>query len=90
MCIRDSMWTLHVEQQDEAYPINTFSLSPGTIDTDIQGEIRKSSKQDFEQIVRFQQLYETGTLKSPDEVACILLDLIAVSYYTSPSPRDPL
>ena len=41
------------------------------------GEIRKSSKQDFEQIDRFQQLYETGTLKSPDEVARILLDLLA-------------
>ncbi|PRS41698.1 short-chain dehydrogenase [Bacillus sp. NMCC4] len=71
------MRTLHEEQQDEAYPINTFSFYPGTIDTDMQREIRKSSKQDFEQIDRFQQLYETGTLKSPDEVAGILLDLLA-------------
>lgn len=71
------MRTLHEEQQDEAYPVTTFSFSPGTIDTDMQGEIRKSSKQDFEQIERFQQLHETGTLKSPDEVAGILLDLLA-------------
>lgn len=71
------MRTLYEEQQDETYPINTFSFSPGTIDTDMQGEIRKSSKQDFEQIDRFQQLYETGTLKSPDEIASILLDLLA-------------
>ncbi|EKF36072.1 (S)-benzoin forming benzil reductase [Bacillus xiamenensis] len=71
------MRTLHEEQQDEAHPITTFSFSPGTIDTDMQGEIRKASKQDFEQIERFQQLYETGTLKSPDEVAGILLDLLA-------------
>ncbi|PRO41598.1 short-chain dehydrogenase [Bacillus sp. LLTC93] len=71
------MRTLHEEQQNEAHPINTFSFSPGTIDTDMQGEIRKSSKQDFEQIERFQQLYETGTLKSPNEVASILLDLLA-------------
>ncbi|PCK20178.1 short-chain dehydrogenase [Bacillus pumilus] len=71
------MRTLHEEQQDEAHPIKTFSFSPGTIDTDMQREIRKSSKQDFEQIERFQQLYETGTLKSPDEVAGILLDLLA-------------
>lgn len=71
------MRTLYEEQQDETYPINTFSFSPGTIDTDMQGEIRKSSKQDFEQIDRFQQLYETGTLKSPDEVVCILLNLLA-------------
>ncbi|AVM25258.1 (S)-benzoin forming benzil reductase [Bacillus pumilus] len=71
------MRTLHEEQKDEAYPINTFSFSPGTIDTGMQGEIRKSSKQDFEQIDRFQQLYETGRLKSPGEVAGILLDLLA-------------
>lgn len=71
------MRTLHEEQQDEAHPVTTFSFSPGTIDTDMQGEIRKSSKQDFEQIDRFQHLYKTGALKSPDEVAGILLDLLA-------------
>ncbi|OLP63474.1 Benzil reductase ((S)-benzoin forming) [Bacillus pumilus] len=71
------MRTLHEEQKDEAYPVTTFSFSPGTIDTDMQGEIRKSTKQDFEQIDRFQHLYETGSLKSPDEVAHTLLDLLA-------------
>ncbi|WP_353856703.1 (S)-benzoin forming benzil reductase [Bacillus sp. Bos-x628] len=71
------MRTLHEEQKDEAYPVNTFSFSPGTMDTEMQGEIRKSSKQDFEQIERFQHLYETGTLKSPNEVAGILLELLA-------------
>ncbi|MEI4791347.1 hypothetical protein WAX46_14225 [Bacillus sp. FJAT-53060] len=71
------MRTLHEEQQDEAHPNTTFSFSPGTIDTDMQEEIRKSSKQDFEQIECFQKLYETGTLKSPDAVAGNWLDLLA-------------
>lgn len=30
------MRTLHEEQQDEAYPVTTFSFSPGTIDTEMQ------------------------------------------------------
>ncbi|MGE6629924.1 (S)-benzoin forming benzil reductase [Bacillus sp. NPDC077027] len=71
------MRTLHFEQQDESYPVRTFSFSPGTIDTDMQADIRRSSKNDFEQIERFQTLHETGALKSPDEVAEILLELMA-------------
>ncbi|MFS0655559.1 (S)-benzoin forming benzil reductase [Bacillus sp. 179-C3.3 HS] len=71
------MRTLHEEQKDETFPVKTFSFSPGTIDTDMQGDIRKATKQDFEQLDRFQHLYEAGALKSPDEVAGILLDLLA-------------
>ena len=47
------MRTLHEEQQDEAYPVTTFSFSPGTIDTDMQGEIRKSSNRTLNKLSGF-------------------------------------
>lgn len=65
-----------VEQKNSANPVKIFSFIPGIIDTDMQGEIRQSSVEDFEQVERFIKFKENGDLKSPDFVAKKLIDLI--------------
>lgn len=64
------------EQKNIANPVKIISFIPGIIDTDMQGDIRQTSAEDFEQVERFIKFKENGDLKSPDFVAKKLLSLI--------------
>ncbi|MGP4061896.1 (S)-benzoin forming benzil reductase [Halobacillus sp. H74] len=66
--------TLALEQKDKKHLI--LAYSPGVIDTDMQNEIRSSSKDAFADVDKFKQLKEEGSLRSPDEVAGVLMDLL--------------
>ncbi|SFG42953.1 benzil reductase ((S)-benzoin forming) [Halobacillus alkaliphilus] len=66
--------TLALEQEGNKHVILAFS--PGVMDTDMQGEIRASSKEEFKDVDKFKQMKEEGQLRSPHEVASILMDLI--------------
>ena len=48
---------------------HVFSLAPGIVDTDMQGEIRKAEKGDFPALDRFEAYKSEGQLSSPEEVA---------------------
>ncbi|KHE68599.1 (S)-benzoin forming benzil reductase [Halobacillus sp. BBL2006] len=66
--------TLALEQEGNGHKV--LAYSPGVIDTDMQGEIRSSSAEQFAEVDKFKQLKEEGKLRSPEEVAAVLMDLI--------------
>ncbi|WP_027963547.1 (S)-benzoin forming benzil reductase [Halalkalibacillus halophilus] len=53
-----------------------IAFSPGVMDTDMQGEIRNTDQDDFKDVENFKNLKEQGNLKSPEEVASALTQLI--------------
>lgn len=69
--------TFGLEQEDEAHPARMISFSPGVMDTDMQGVIRSSSKEDFHDIERFRNLKETKSLRSPEDIAGVIHSLIS-------------
>ncbi|UOQ43563.1 (S)-benzoin forming benzil reductase [Halobacillus salinarum] len=66
--------TAAMEQRDDDHII--FAFSPGVVDTDMQSEIRASSKEAFQDVEDFRQLKEEGKLRSPDTVAAVFIDLV--------------
>lgn len=64
------------EQKNQKYPINIFSVAPGIIDTNMQDEIRNSSKEDFENIDYFVDLKKNNLLISPKVTALKILEII--------------
>ncbi|CDQ21160.1 benzil reductase ((S)-benzoin forming) [Halobacillus karajensis] len=66
--------TLALEQESKGHTI--FAYSPGVMDTDMQGEIRSSSEDSFADVGKFRKLKEEGDLRSPDEVAGVLMNLL--------------
>ncbi|MBN9656095.1 (S)-benzoin forming benzil reductase [Halobacillus sp. GSS1] len=66
--------TLALEQEGKDHTI--FAYSPGVIDTDMQGEIRSSSEDAFADVGKFRKLKEEGELRSPEEVAGVLMNLL--------------
>ncbi|WP_181349285.1 (S)-benzoin forming benzil reductase [Thalassobacillus sp. CUG 92003] len=65
---------LEQEKQDQNHVI--FSFSPGVMDTEMQGEIRSASKDEFAEVEKFKELKEAGKLESPETVAAVLFDLL--------------
>jgi benzil reductase ((S)-benzoin forming) len=66
--------TLALEQEGKGHTI--LAYSPGVMDTDMQGEIRSSSKESFANVEKFRKLKEEGDLRSPDDVASVLMNLL--------------
>ncbi len=65
-----------VEQKDVPNPVKVISFNPGIMDTQMQGNIRQSSVEDFEMVEKFIEYKQQGALKSPDYVAKKLLELL--------------
>ncbi len=65
-----------LEQKKEPFGVKIVSVAPGIIDTDMQKEIRKSGKQEFELVDQFIEYKEKGLLSSPEETAGKLARLI--------------
>lgn len=57
------------EQQGREHPVKIYAFAPGVIDTEMQGEIRKSTEADFAPLKRFIAYHENGQLMPPDFVA---------------------
>jgi benzil reductase ((S)-benzoin forming) len=49
--------------------VNVFSVGPGIVDTEMQGEIRSANESDFPELQRFIDYKKEGELASPAEVA---------------------
>ncbi|MDQ8004745.1 MAG: SDR family NAD(P)-dependent oxidoreductase [Pedobacter sp.] len=56
--------TIAVEQADVKNGVKVLAIAPGVVDTDMQTEIRKSSKEDFKDIDRFVELKADGALNN--------------------------
>lgn len=77
-----------VEQQNQPYPVEAYSVAPGVVDTDMQREIRAASEEDFPQLSRFVELYTNGDLQSPEATAKQLLDLLKRNAFTQGEIAD--
>ncbi len=56
--------------------VRAWSVAPGIVDTEMQGEIRQHDQSDFPEVERFRQYKESGELSPPEEVAEKLLKII--------------
>ena len=56
--------------------VRSFSVGPGIVDTEMQGEIRRQPQDDFPDVRRFQDYKEAGELAAPEEVARKLLYIL--------------
>lgn len=64
------------EEEEKGREIRVFSIAPGVVDTEMQSIIRSTKKMDFSSIDRFLELKEEGQLRTPDEVAYRLFEML--------------
>ncbi len=65
-----------LEQAETVNPVTTFIISPGVIDTEMQGVIRSQDTGRFKDLEKFQQLKSEGSLRSPHKVAQAVYSII--------------
>ncbi len=68
--------TVALEQETAGTSHKIFAFNPGIMDTDMQGEIRTSSEEQFTDIAKFQGYKEDGLLRAPETVANIFVSLL--------------
>ncbi len=64
-----------LEQSEQERPVSICAVAPGVVDTDMQLEIRRTSRAEFPKRKKFQELYASGRLAAPEQVAHLILDL---------------
>lgn len=64
------------EQEKNDFPVRIMSLAPGIIDTDMQGVIRASKKEDFSLVEKFVDYKKNGLLLTPTEAAQKILEVM--------------
>ncbi|WP_078431275.1 (S)-benzoin forming benzil reductase [Metabacillus halosaccharovorans] len=69
--------TVGVEQEEKRTNITSIAFSPGIMDTDMQGTIRKATKDEFSSLNQFEEYHEKGLLRSPSFVAKALMNLLS-------------
>ena len=74
------MFSENIKLEQSFYPeenkIKVFSVAPGVIDTQMQDQIRNTSKEDFSNVEKFITLKENNELASPKETADLLLKIV--------------
>jgi len=69
--------TIALEQANNPFPINTFNISPGLIDTGMQASIRSAAQTDFPRVQDFVGFKAEGALRSPALVAGAVVAILA-------------
>ena len=67
---------LKVEMTELGLKTKIYSVAPGVVDTNMQVVIRATSQEDFTSVANFQRMKEEGELRSPEQVALLLDQLI--------------
>jgi benzil reductase ((S)-benzoin forming) len=63
-------WVRNVgAEQDDRGGVHVISITPGTVDTDMQARIRETAEHDFPKRSKFVDLHERGELEDPGRVA---------------------
>ncbi len=70
------------EETTKKYPVEVLSFAPGVVDTEMQAEIRSTSKEDFIHLDRFIDFKEKGVLLPPSEVANVVIELLLSNDFT--------
>lgn len=68
--------TVALEQEEIKSNNKVIAFSPGVMDTQMQAEIRASSKESFKDVETFRAYKEDNKLRDPKEVGNILVDLL--------------
>lgn len=68
------------EEKEKGNNIVAYAVSPGVIDTDMQGQIREVDPKDFSAIENFKGFKENNELFSPEEAAKRLLALLKLPF----------
>jgi benzil reductase ((S)-benzoin forming) len=68
--------TFYFEEKEKGRNIRVYSVAPGVIDTNMQELIRSSNPANFSSVSRFTELKSTNSLKSPQETAEQLIQLV--------------
>jgi len=63
-------------EQKGSNPVKIVAFYPGIIDTEMQGEIRRTSAEDFELVKEFIRYKESGELRDPDYVAQKVIEVM--------------
>lgn len=61
--------TAGVEQEARGGRVRLLSVAPGIVATPMQAEIRETAERDFPEVARFVEYFESGALRTPEEVA---------------------
>lgn len=72
------MYSLTIQEELKETGQNTkvYSLAPGVVDTEMQSTIRSSNSEEFSAYENFVELKEKNELRSPQEVASLLDELL--------------
>lgn len=65
-----------LEASKRGSSLRVFSLAPGVVDTNMQGQIRQTSEKDFSRVQEFVRMKEEGLLAAPAEVAAKIMQLL--------------
>ncbi|HEX6593862.1 MAG TPA: (S)-benzoin forming benzil reductase [Bacillota bacterium] len=68
--------TVALEQDERQTGHKVIAFSPGIMDTDMQGEIRESTYDEFIEIDTFKNYKKQNKLRHPDEVAKVLYHIL--------------
>jgi benzil reductase ((S)-benzoin forming) len=68
--------TFYLEEKEKGRNIRVYSVAPGVIDTKMQELIRTSKPANFSSVSRFTELKSTNSLKTPQETAEQLIQLV--------------
>lgn len=60
---------VQLEQEKRGTGVRVFALSPGVVDTQMQGQIRDSDERSFSTVAKFRQYKQNNELASPGQVA---------------------
>ncbi|PTX19499.1 benzil reductase ((S)-benzoin forming) [Pontibacter mucosus] len=68
--------TVQLEQDKRGTGVKVYALSPGVVDTQMQGQIRSSDAGRFSTVEKFRQYKADNELASPEEVALKIIDFL--------------
>lgn len=68
--------TVQLEQDKRGTGVKVYALSPGVVDTQMQGQIRSSDAGRFSTVEKFRQYKANNELASPEEVALKIMDFL--------------
>ncbi|TPE44641.1 SDR family NAD(P)-dependent oxidoreductase [Pontibacter mangrovi] len=68
--------TVQLEQDMRGTGVKIFALSPGVVDTYMQGQIRESDVSRFSTVEKFRRYKANNELASPEEVAVKMVDFL--------------
>lgn len=72
--------TFYLEEKERGFSPRVYAVAPGVVDTEMQQQIRNTSKVEFSSVDKFQDLKTNNELYSSDFVAKNLLELLSRPY----------